>query len=226
MTRRLVIRWAPDESVTGRLAMPRQPAGPGVLLAHGAGAGQDSPFIVAIRDGIAAAGHPVLTFNYPYTEAGRRAPDRPPKLLACHAAAAARLRGYSDTIVLAGKSMGGRIGSHLAADGEAVSGLVYYAYPIVAPGKSEARDTGHLDAIGAPMLFFSGTKDPLSPLAQLELLVARLDRVDAAIIEGGNHSFRVPKSSGLTQDEVMAALVRITVDWLAELAGPQCLDRW
>ncbi len=66
------------------------------------------------------------------------------------------------------------------------------------------------------MLFFSGTKDPLSPLGMLEPLVARLPDAEAAIIEGGNHSFKVPKATGLTTDEVVDGLVRITVDWLAE----------
>ena len=214
MTRRLKIEWASGEAVTGRLAMPKAATGTGVLFAHGAGAGQDSPFMVRIRDGIAAAGYPVLTFNYPYAEAGRRAPDRPQKLLACHGAAARRLRSYCDDVVLAGKSMGGRIGSHLAAEGEPAAGLVYYAYPIVAPGKKEPRDTSHLDGITAPMLFFSGTKDPLSPLDLLLPLVARLPDAEAAIIEGGNHSFRVPKSAGLSHEDVLDGLVQMTVDWL------------
>ena len=219
MSRRLRIRWAPGEAVTARLAMPRDAAATGVLLAHGAGAGQDSPFMVRLRDGIAAAGYPVLTFDYPYVEAGRRAPDRPAKLLACHGAAATRLREYCNDVVLAGKSMGGRIGSHLAADGEPAAGLVFYAYPIVAPGKKEPRDTGHLKGIAAPMLFFSGTKDPLSPIGMLEPLVGRLPGAEAAIIEGGNHSFKVPKSSGLSHEEALDGLVQITIDWLAGLVS-------
>ncbi len=215
MSRRLRIRWAPGQAVAGRLAMPRDASPIGVLLAHGAGAGQDSPFMRQVRDGLARSGYPALTFDYPYIEAGRKAPDRPAKLLACHGAAAARLGEYCDRVVLAGKSMGGRIGSHLAAEGHDAAGLVFYAYPIVAPGKKEPRDTSHLDRIAAPMLFFSGTKDSLSPLGMLEPLVARLD-AEAAIIDGGNHSFKVPKAAGLTPDQVVDGLVRITVDWLAE----------
>ncbi len=215
MTRRLRVEWRPGEKVTARLAMPPEPAGTGVLLAHGAGAGQDHPFLTTIRDGLAAAGYPVLTFDYPYREAGRRRPDRPEVLIAAHRAAAARLRSYCDRIVLAGKSMGGRIGSHLAAEGEDAAALVYYGYPLVAPGKRAPRDTGHLDAIAAPMLFLAGTRDPLCPLAALLALVGRLEWAEAALIEGGDHSFRVPKRSGLSYDDVLGALVTMTVDWLA-----------
>ncbi len=217
MSRRLRIEWRPGDKVTGRLIVPPRAAATGMLLAHGAGAGQDSAFMSQVRDGIAAAGYPVLTFDYPYIEAGRRAPDPPARLLACHAAAAARLRSYCDGVVLAGKSMGGRIGSHLAADGEPAAGLVFYGYPIVAPGKKVPRDTSHLDGVRAPMLFFSGTRDPLSPLELLTPIVSRLADAEAAIIEGGNHSFRVPKDGGLSPEEVIAGLVQITVDWLEEL---------
>ena len=94
----------------------------GVLLAHGAGVGQDHEWMVYVRDGLAAAGIPVLTFNYPYMEAGRKAPNPAPTLLACHRAALSELRTRVKQVVLAGKSMGGRMGSHLAADGADVAG--------------------------------------------------------------------------------------------------------
>lgn len=217
MTRTLRIEWRPGDKVTGHLAMPKDAGGLGVLLAHGAGAGQDHPFMVEVRDGLAAAGYPVLTFNYPYTEAGRRGPDPAARLLAAHAAAADRLGEYVDSVVLAGKSMGGRIGSHLAAQGAEAAGMVYYGYPLVAIGKTEPRDTEHLSSIAAPQLFFCGTRDKLCPLDLLTVVVAGLDGAEVAVIEDGDHSFRVPKRTGSTDEQIRAGLVQITVDWLAEL---------
>ena len=174
--------------------------------------------MVHIRDGLAAAGVRVLTFNYPYTEAGRRSPDRPNKLLPCHAAAADRLATYGDPVVLAGKSMGGRMGSHLAGDdGWPASGVIYYGYPLVAPGKRVPRDTAHLAKIAAPQLFFAGTRDPLGPLDLIEGVTAGLANVSVKVVEGGDHSFRVPKRTGLQYGEVLDRLVADTVAWLEKL---------
>ncbi len=140
MTRRLVIKWAPGEKVTARLAIPEGESPVGILVAHGAGAGHDHPFMTALRDSLVSAGLTTMTFNYAYTEAGRRAPDRMPKLLAVHAAAAERLASYCDTVVLGGKSMGGRVASHLAGDeGWGAAGMVYYGYPLVPLGKKEPQ---------------------------------------------------------------------------------------
>ena len=107
MARRLKLR-AGDITVTARLAMPASGAQTGIVLAHGAGAGQDHPWMVTMRESLAARGLPTMTFNYAYTESGRKAPDRPPKLLAVHAAALERMFRYVDIVILAGKSMGGR----------------------------------------------------------------------------------------------------------------------
>src|SRR5690606_40562776 len=115
------ITWARGEEVTGRLAGD----GPvGVLLAHGAGTDQDHPLIVAIRDGLASRGLRVLTFNYPYTERGGKRPDPRARLLDCHRAAADRLGRSVDLLYMAGRSMGGRMGSYLVADGYPAAGLV------------------------------------------------------------------------------------------------------
>src|SRR5665811_1274014 len=125
MTRRLQIEWSAGRKVTGLLSMPDRPRKIGLLLAHGAGAGQQSPFVVHIRNGLAAGRYPTMSFNYPYSEAGRKSPDHPKTALAAHGAAADRLGTYTKKVVLAGKSMGGRLGSHLAVDRSDVAGLVY-----------------------------------------------------------------------------------------------------
>lgn len=216
MARRLKIKWGSGSSVTARLTVPKRPSGNGILLAHGAGAGQDHPFMVLLRDTLADRGLTAMTFNYAYTEAQRRAPDRMPKLLEVHRAAADRLATYCDNVVLGGKSMGGRVGSHLAGDhGWEATGLVYYGYPLVALGKTEPRDTRHLHEINVPQLFLAGGRDRMSPPDLIEPLALSLIDATAVVIEGGDHSFKLPKRMGRTEAEVVDELADHTTAWLA-----------
>ena len=215
MARTLKITSAGGLRVTGRLAMPRSSIGPGVVLAHGAGAPQDHPFVIAVRDGLAAAGIATLTFNYSYADAGRRSPDRLPKLLDVHRAAADRLLDEVDRVVLAGKSMGGRVGSHLAGDeGWPGAGLVYLGYPLVPVGKGEPRATDHLERITVPQLFVAGTRDRLSPPDLILPLASLLPAADAYVVAHGDHSFKVPKRSGTTSDVVLSSIVGVVAAWV------------
>jgi hypothetical protein len=215
VARRLVIKWGLGEKVTARLAVPGNGGGVGVLLAHGAGAGQDHPFMVTLREALASHGATVMTFNYAYTEAGRKAPDRAPKLLDVHTAAADRLATYCDRVVLAGKSMGGRVGSHLAGDSDwPAHGVIYYGYPLVPLGKGSPRDTAHLNRISARQLFFAGTRDRLSPPDMVVPLAKSLPAASVEVIEGGDHSFKVPKASGRVHEEVIRELADLTSRWL------------
>lgn len=221
MPRRLTLR-AGNDVVTARLVVPRDASPVGIVLAHGAGAGQDHRWMVAMRDALAGAGHAVMTFNYAYTEAGRSAPDRAPRLTAVHAAALRRMAGYTDRVVAAGKSMGGRIGSHVVADlapddplrGH-IAGLVYYGYPLVPLGKGEPRSTDHLERVGVPQLFFAGTRDRLSPPDLVVPLAARLPGSTVVVLDGADHGFHVPKSTGMTDEAVIEYLVRTTATWIA-----------
>jgi predicted alpha/beta-hydrolase family hydrolase len=211
MTETIDITWE-DGSVTGRWA---EAAGAtGVLLAHGAGLGQDHEWMTYVRDGLAGRGISVLTFNYPYMEAGRKAPNRLPALLYCHRAAAAALASRVERVVLAGKSMGGRVGSHLAAEDGGFAGVVCYGYPLVAMGKTEPRDTSHLHEIAAPMLFVQGTRDRMAPLDLIRPLVDSLPAASLHVVEEGDHSFRVPKRTGRDIWEVLDEVVAVTVEWV------------
>ena len=215
MVRRLVIHWARGEKVVARLEMPAKDRGYGILVAHGAGAGQDHPFMVALRRELARSGIAAMTFNYAYTEAGRRAPDRLPKLLEVHHAAADRLAEYFDTVYLGGKSMGGRVASHLVGDeGWRSAGLVYYGYPLLAIGKKVPRDTAHLGRIHVPQLFLAGSRDRLSPPDLITPLARSLPAAEVQIISDGDHSFNVPKRTGLTHEQVIADLAQRTVAWV------------
>ncbi len=218
--RTVAIPWH-EGSVSGRLVTPDAALSPGVLLAHGAGVDQDHPAMVRLRDALAARGLPVLTFNYPYADAGRKRPDRQPALMECHRAAAAWFRSHVDEdLVLAGRSMGGRIATLLAAEGEPCAGVVVYAYPLHPVGKPEQLRTGHLAAIDVPMLFFVGTRDAMARPELVAQWLRPLPTVTVESVEEADHSFRVPKRTGRTHEEVIESLAARTVEWLTDR------DRW
>jgi predicted alpha/beta-hydrolase family hydrolase len=200
-------------SVTGITA--GEPGRVGVLLAHGASIGQDHPWMAAVREGLADAGLFVMSFNYRYTEAGRKAPDRMPMLLTVHRAAADAMAEECDRVVLASKSMGGRVGSHLAGDdGWPAAGLVYFGYPLVPMGKGDPRPVDQLRAIEAPQLFFAGTRDRLSPPPLIADIARSVSDGTLEVVDDGDHSFKVPKRAGRTNDEVLAEVVEMTARWI------------
>lgn len=175
----------------GRVTAITAGEGPtGILLAHGAGTTQEHPIITKLRDGLAAAGYRVMTFNYPYAERGSKSPDRQERLLACHRAAADHLRSTVEVLFLAGRSMGGRMGTYLAADDYPVDGLVLYAYPLHPAGKPDSLRIDQLGRISVPMLFFQGSRDPLARMDLFERHIARLPNAEVEILEGAAHGPR------------------------------------
>ena len=150
-----------------------------LLLGHGAGADQSSNFMVSFAEGLAARGIDVVTFNFLYTEQGRRAPDRNEKLEACYRAAIAAVKAEGnpkqDRLMIGGKSMGGRIASQVAAEGvEELAGLVFLGYPLHPPGKPDQLRSEHLSKIGKPMLFVQGARDPFGTPDELRPIVKKL----------------------------------------------------
>lgn len=212
-TTRISIEWTPGERVPGWLSRSGDGDARGVLVAHGAGAGQDHPFMKRLRAALADAGVTVLGFDYPYMAAGRKAPDRMPKLMECHRAALERLRGETTGApVLVGKSMGGRVGGHLAAE-TPVTGVAFLGYPLVGIGKSEPRPVDHLRSVGAPMLVLQGERDRLGSPAQVAQAMRGIPGVEVAEIPDADHSFNAPKRAG---DRVGPMLERL-VAWIGAL---------
>jgi len=214
-----------DDSVTGVFEAPDGPArASAVLLANGAGYHLDSPWMAEVGAGLVAAGFPTLRFNYLYRERALRAgrekpPDRTPVLEAAHAAALAALveRAAGRRVLLAGKSLGGRMSTHLAAKGERCAGLVLFGYPLHPPKRPDKLRSEHLAAIAQPALFLQGTRDELADLELLRPALARYGgQVTLEVIEGADHGFHVPKRSGRTDEEVRAALVARVARWEAE----------
>lgn len=188
----------------------------GVLLAHGAGTNQDHPFMILLREGLADEGQTVMTFNYPYTERGAKRPDRTEKLVACHAAAADYLRDRVGALYLAGRSMGGRIGTYVVAEGLAAAGLILYAYPLHPPGKPDKLRIDQFLDIDAPMLFFQGTRDSLARMDLFDQHLRPLPRADVEILEGATHS---PKGGGWTPETTAERLVSVTASWIDQLSS-------
>ncbi|MEI5585427.1 MULTISPECIES: alpha/beta hydrolase family protein [unclassified Agromyces] len=195
-----------------------------VVVAHGAGAGKDHPFLTGFCRALADVGVATLRFDFPYREAGRRFPDRPPVAIAAWRAVmdAAAGAGDGEPVWAAGKSYGGRMASMAVAEGMPAAGLVFLGYPLHAPGKPEKPRDEHFAALaGAPMLFLQGRNDPFAiPNEQLDELVRRVG--PPAIldwIEGGNHSFEV-KGARRPPAEVGAGLAPRVARFVAEHASP------
>ena len=154
-----------------------------LVVGHGAGAGQNSPFMVRTAEGLAARGIAAATFDFPYMTARRSVPDRPPVLEQAWRDAIARARTELSGLPLfiGGKSMGGRIASQVASQGvEGVSGLVFLGYPLHPPGKPEQRRDAHLPAIAQPMLFVQGSRDPFGTADEIRELLPSSAARDAA----------------------------------------------
>ncbi len=210
------------ERTSGILTMP---AGDiertGVIVAHGAGNDMDTPLLKAFSQGLAAAGYPTLRFNFLYRERGRKAPDTYETLAETWATAAAffreRLSQRIDSWVAAGKSMGGRVASQMAADGLlAAAGLIFLGYPLHPAGNKERLRDAHLYRITVPMLFFAGTRDPLCDLAMLRPVLDRITAPwDLHVIERGDHSFHIPKSAGTSEAVIYHGIIQETIRWLS-----------
>jgi predicted alpha/beta-hydrolase family hydrolase len=198
-TRRLTIPVAEDESVSAILTMPtnkKRMYSAGVIAAHGAGNDMENNLLVAFTDGLAKAGYPALRFNFPYKEKGLKAPD--------------------SHIIAAGKSMGGRVASQMAAEKRLpVEGLIFLGYPLHPAGdQSKIRDA-HLYQVEMPMLFFAGTRDSLCDMTKLQTVLKKLSAPwKLEIIEGGDHSFHIPKSVGITESDIYDRIVKTARQWI------------
>jgi hypothetical protein len=168
-------------------------SGARVVLAHGAGAGQHHPFIVAVAQRLAAHGIETVTFNFPYIEEKRRAPDRPEALEHCFRRVIDHVQSTnSRTLVIGGKSMGGRLATLLAAQDAPIGGVFALGYPLHPPGKPNQLRVSHLPAIRVPLLIVQGERDPFGTPRELEPVIAGMHaRVELEVVAGGDHSLAV-----------------------------------
>ena len=193
-----------------------------MLLAHGAGTDQHHRSIVGIATSLADRGVRVVTFNYRYTEAGRKSPDRAPNLMSCHAAVADEIaQRFGGPLVLGGRSMGGRMATMLVADGYPARGVVLYAYPLHPAGRPDTLRVDHLPRVGAPMLFFQGSRDALSRADLFDRHVRALPGSSVVDMAGADHSFRGKEWPDSRLYEFLAAH---TAGWIAALGGGRSVD--
>jgi uncharacterized protein len=168
-----------------------------LVVAHGAGMGMSHPFMQGVAEGLVAQGIAALRFDFPYMARGRRSPDRPAVLIDAWRGALeeAIRRAKGLPVGAGGKSLGGRMASMLAAeqgDAFAARGLVFFGYPLHAPGRLDQIRDAHLSSITVPMQFIEGTEDPFARFDLISDVVRSLaPRASMHTVEGGDHSFRV-----------------------------------
>ena len=193
-----------------------------VVLAHGAGAPMDSPFMAAFAEGIGAAGIRVARFEFPYMarrreDGKRRPPDREPALIARWNAVVDGLRRTGTPrrrLFVGGKSMGGRIASLIADEAEA-EGLICLGYPFHPPGRPERARVAHLGSLRTPTLVVQGERDPLGTREDVAGYA-----LSAAIrlhwLADGDHGFRPRKASGRTEARNREEGIRAVVDFVGQ----------
>jgi len=206
--------------VSGVYARPASPVAT-LVVAHGAGAGMEHPFLRGFTAALNDDGVATLRFNFPYREAGRKFPDRPPAAIAAWRAVmeAAAARSEGEPLWAAGKSFGGRMASMAVAEGMPAAGLVYLGYPLHPPGKPEKLRDEHLYGLTLPMLFLQGSRDTFATPELLESVVARIG--PAATLqwcEGGDHSFAVAGTKR-APEEVGAALAPAVAEFIRRHSG-------
>jgi uncharacterized protein len=190
-----------------------------LVLAPGAGGGMDGAFMRRAARGLAAHGFQVCRFNFGYTEKGRRSPDKQPVLEETYREVVGSIRPLAGRrpLFLGGKSMGGRIASHIVAGGEQAAGLIFLGYPLHPPGRPDRIRDEHLRAIDTPMLFVEGTRDPFCPLETLERALGDIKAsTSVVVIDDGDHSFKVTKASGRSTEAAWQEVIEAVSGWVRE----------
>lgn len=209
-------------SVTAVIDTPdgfRPGATPVVVLGHGAGNDMRSEFLEFFATALSERGLAVVRFNFPYKEApGKRPPDRMDVLVQTYrevvAASAKRTGAPPGPLFLGGKSLGGRVAAAACAEQIAKpTGLVFLGYPLHSPGRPEGRRTEQLAKAGRPMLFVHGTRDPFGTIDEIRAERELLNLAGSLhVVEGGDHSFRLPNSQSVRQRAEMEAAAD-AVEW-------------
>jgi predicted alpha/beta-hydrolase family hydrolase len=194
-----------------------------LILAHGAGAGQSSPWIVQFARALTALGVDVVTFNFLYTDQGRHVPDRRPLLDACYRSVIESVERHlhATNLFIGGKSMGGRIATHVAAEDRAlpVKGIVLLGYPLHPPGRPAQRRDAHLPAVARPMLFVQGSRDAFGTPQELKPVLDTISpRATLYVVEGGDHSLKASRDAA-RQAAIFDDAHRTIVEWMRALGS-------
>lgn len=186
-----------------------------MTLAHGAGAGMNHSFMIALAQSLAEAGIAALRFNFPFAENKKGRPDTP--AVAHQAVEAAILRSQKLfpelPLFVAGKSFGGRMSSqYLAANPDnAVKGIIFYGFPLHPPGKPSIERAEHLKDVRSPMLFLQGSKDEFATGELITQVCSSLPHATLIKIDGADHGFKAGKK------DIMSQLVTLTNEWIEKM---------
>ena len=206
-------------TVSALLLIPKE-ANALLVLSHGAGAGMEHSFMETLAQQLAENKVATLRFNFAYMERGG-GPDRPKKAHPAIKAAVKKALPYAKglTLLAGGKSFGGRMTSQVAALGELeeVKGVVYFGFPLHAPGKPGMERAAHLSDIKIPQLFLQGTRDTLANFDLMKKVCKKLKKGTLVKVEGGDHSFKTLKSSGITHEETIEQLAKETAKFATKL---------
>lgn len=231
-TRVLRLEVSPGTSVTVKVDAPSLPtaATPGLILAHGANNDLDHPLLAAVAAGLARDGAAlVLRFNFPYSERGATSADSRPVLEHTYRRAyellTTKVLAPGAPVFLGGKSLGGRFAAEFASgavEGGALPavGLVVLGYPLHAPGRQDRLNVRPIEGLAIPSLFFVGTRDPFCEPELVEPILAGLPHPGRLhVVEGGDHSFLLPKSSGRPVDDAYDGITTQVARFVRETAG-------
>lgn len=223
MSSLVITHQAAPQGLPAELFRAHGPRGLTVVLAHGAGAGQHSPWMRRMASLLATHGLDVLTFDFAYMAAGRKLPDKAPALEAAfrHAVDAAVAATGARGVVVAGKSMGGRMATHLAAAPESwraaapLVAAVAFGYPLRPPGPRGGDRVSHLRRLAVPTLIVQGTRDTFGGPDAIAADVGDVARLTVQAVATGDHSLKVLASSGRRPADAEAAIVQDVAAWIA-----------
>ena len=194
-----------------------------IILGHGAGAGMTHTFMDSLSENLYENGVATLRYNFLYMDRGKKAPDRPKVAHPTIEAVIEKTKALypEKKIHLAGKSFGGRMASQLMSSKEEtiVNSLIFYGFPLHPAGKPEKAESRaeHLFDVKIPMLFLQGTRDTLAKVDLIEKTCSQLQNATLNILEGGDHSFKTLKRSGISHEEMIKKLADETLNWVLKI---------
>jgi predicted alpha/beta-hydrolase family hydrolase len=211
------------QDVAALLLVPPAPAAL-LVLAHGAGAGMEHPFMAGLARALGERAIATFRYQFPYTEAGRRRPDAPAVLEGTVRAAVATASVAAPALptFAGGKSMGGRMTSRAASStpGLDARGIVFFGFPLHAAGRAPSPErAAHLAVVPQPLLFLQGTRDALAELGAIRAVCAALPRATLHVVDDADHGFHVPKRTGRDDAAALEELADVSASWMKAVAA-------
>ncbi|MDA1127677.1 MAG: dienelactone hydrolase family protein [Chloroflexi bacterium] len=203
-----------DRTVSAIKTSPGGPSRFTFVYAPGAGSNIEDPFGQFLSLRLACEGITTVRFQFPYMEAGKRPPDRPPLLQETWRAAIRVARSDNGKLIVGGRSMGGRVASQVVSQGTQVDGLALFAYPLHAPAKPTVWRDEHLPDIGVPTFFCSGDRDNFASPNELNTVTSKIPNPTVHILSGADHGFAVLKASGRSRQDVWDDALEAILGWL------------